>query len=136
MIVSTTAYDIETLVVSTTSPGSPFHSDHITVPISISSNSRFNSIHTHALVDSGATGNFISSDLVSKHSLPSLLRSKPVRVTTVEGCPLQDGLVTHDTHITLQIGDHSESLSLAIVNTPYPVILGVPWLKHHNPLVD
>ena len=37
---------------------------------------------------------------------------------------------------TLNICGHSELIRLGVISVPYPIILSLNWLHHHNPVVD
>lgn len=45
-------------------------------------------------------------------------------------------LITHDVLANVSVGAHTEIRPLAIVSVGYPVILGLDWLRHHNPKID
>jgi hypothetical protein len=49
---------------------------------------------------------------------------------------LASGLLTHDVITHLKVRDHAEVIRLGIVSMPYPVLLGLDWLKLHNPAID
>ncbi|KAM4705173.1 MAM and LDL-receptor class A domain-containing protein 1 [Rhinophrynus dorsalis] len=97
------------------------------------------SVSTKAFVDSGAAGVFLDAGFASKHSIPLVQKAKPSRVSTVDGAPLGKGFVTHETQLLLlQTGIlHSETIHLDVIQCPSsPVILGLPWLRLHNPVID
>ena len=54
----------------------------------------------------------------------------------VDDCPIASGLVTHEVAASLIVRSHSESISLGLVSVPFPVILGLDWLRRHNPAID
>lgn len=93
-------------------------------------------IHMFALVDCGATSSCISNAFARRHSLPCRLKDVPVPILAVDGCPIDSGLVTHDVVTQLSVDRHDEIIPLAVVSVPFPVILGLDWLKHHNPRID
>lgn len=110
-------------------------SDHFFVSISLSFPNR-KPIRTYALVDSGATASCISLSFANRHGLPRCLKDKPVPITAVDDRPIASGLVTHDVVTFLSLQKHSENISLAIVSISFPVILGLDWLRRHNPSID
>jgi len=58
------------------------------------------------------------------------------RVLTVDGSEVTGGPVTHDAQVHLTINHHEEDIRLhciTIGNTP--IILGLPWLKVHDPVI-
>lgn len=60
----------------------------------------------------------------------------PVPITAVDDRPIASGLVTHDVITELMVDRHSEVLSLGVVSVAYPIILGLDWLRRHNPAID
>ncbi|KAI2667669.1 Transposon Tf2-9 polyprotein [Labeo rohita] len=96
------------------------------------------SIATHALIDSGAAGNFIDADFVATNHLPVLPCSPSVTVAALDGRPLGSGRIHHTTgDLTLRIEpSHQETIRLFIIASPQsPVILGYPWLHLHGPSI-
>jgi hypothetical protein len=88
------------------------------------------------LVDSGASASCILDKFTLQHSLPCALRNTPSPVTIVDGRPIASGYVTHDMVAPLNVNAHDETLKLAVVTVQYPVILGLDWLRRHNPKID
>ncbi len=135
---STSASTVQTFPpVQLSSPGSPFSDSNLAVPITLTPVSHTNlSVTTHALLDSGATTCFISSKFAAQNSLPLVPRLSPLAVSNVEGRPLVSGPITHEVSLRLAIGQHNEVVSFAVIDTPYPAILGLSWLRLHSPRVD
>ena len=113
----------------------PLDSNHFFISLSLHFPGR-KPINTFAFLDCGATDSFISDTFDRRHSLPLALRDEPTPVFTVDNRPLTSGLVTHDTITNLRVQAHSENIRLGVVSMPYPVILGLDWLRKHNPAVD
>ena len=89
------------------------------------------------LIDSGADDSFIDYELVSQANIPTIALSEPQEVLALDGKQL--ARVTHRTEpISLTLsGNHHELIELFVISSPMsPVIVGLPWLKIHNPLVD
>jgi len=65
-------------------------------------------------------------------------KSAPVPVEVIDGRTIASGAITHETTpLELCIGKHAEKIVLNIISTPHhPVILRLPWLKAHNPIID
>ncbi|KAL2087296.1 hypothetical protein ACEWY4_018355 [Coilia grayii] len=90
-----------------------------------------------ALIDSGAEANIIDSALAQQmglklHSLPS-----PVPARALDGHLL--GAVTRVTEPVMMkpSGNHQESIRFHLLSSPgQPLILGYPWLRQHNPIID
>jgi len=91
---------------------------------------------TTALVDSGASENFIDKAYAEASGIPMQQKTTPRRVLTVDGSEVTSGPVIHDAQIYLTINHHEEDIHLhciTIGNTP--IILGLPWLKLHDPVI-
>src|SRR5882757_3984184 len=62
-------------------------------------------------------------------------RTKGLRVTHVEGKMI--GMAKEQAMFTMKIGSHKEVLTANIIPIGrHSLILGMPWLTHHNPLID
>uniref|UniRef100_A0A8K9WXZ9 CCHC-type domain-containing protein n=1 Tax=Oncorhynchus mykiss TaxID=8022 RepID=A0A8K9WXZ9_ONCMY len=99
----------------------------------------FPSLQHKALVDSGAAGSFMDRGLARKLGFPLVQIDPPVPVHSLDSRPLGSGLVREAT-IPLGMvtqGDHREKISFYLIDSPgFPVVLGVPWLAIHNPLIS
>ena len=89
------------------------------------------------LVDSGADDNFIDANIVSQANIPLENLDPPRDVTALNGETL-----ARITHLTIPItlvlsGNHSETIQFLVISSPHaPLVLGLPWLKRHNPHID
>ncbi len=87
-----------------------------------------------ALIDSGAEGNFLDSDLADRLRLPVIALSQPIAVHALNGLSLPS--ITHSTGPLRLVtsGNHTETIQFLLTDTPItPVVLGHPWLVLHNP---
>ena len=100
----------------------------------------FNSIsfQTLALVDSGASACFMDAAFAYSQKIPLVRLLKPIPVEAIDGRLLSSGAVIEETTpLVLQIGEHRESLTFYLITSPrHPIILGLSWLRMHNPIVD
>ena len=93
------------------------------------------------MVDSGATGNFIDTKVAREQGLGIWKKPQPYRLFAVNGGEIgtEKGMVTHETRI-LQMRTtegHVEDITFDIVAMgTHMVILGMPWLRLHNPKID
>ncbi|XP_050924947.1 uncharacterized protein LOC108874699 [Lates calcarifer] len=89
------------------------------------------------LVDSGSDDNFIDSGIVSRFDIPSEPLPEPKDVFALDG-----RLLAHVTLRTIPVslllsGNHREDISFFIIPSPSSsLVLGLPWLKLHNPHID
>src|SRR5258706_10048218 len=95
------------------------------------------SIATSALLDSGATGMFINRDFVQKHQLETTPLPQPILLRNVDGSANEHGSITEEVHALLHFRQHLERVQFAVTNPGWQsVIIGHPWLLHHNLEVD
>ncbi len=93
-------------------------------------------IQTTALLDSGAAGNFIDSEFVSQHHLKLTPCTSSL---ALDGRPLGKGKILRLTEpVKLHIGTlHSEEIQFYVIQSPtHPLILGLPWLRTHDPQIS
>ena len=87
------------------------------------------------LIDCGATGNFVSSSFVLQHSLPLVAGGSSGTVTLADGRTQPAGGILSS--VSVRLGDYQDQLDLtATALSGYDVILGMPWLVQHNPIID
>ncbi|THH03884.1 hypothetical protein EW145_g5927 [Phellinidium pouzarii] len=92
---------------------------------------------SNALIDSGAEGKFINSKFVAKHRIPVQKLVKPIPVHNVDGTPNQNGTITHYTLRPLLFGNKLTMAFLLVTSLgKEDIILGLPWLKQCNPLIN
>ena len=114
-------------------------STHLLIPIQLHFKQQV--LSTKAMIDSGATGNFISQDLISTHQIPTVLKHTPELLRVIDGTPISSGSITCNTpvlklEIPLEKSTFLDTISLDIIPMKYPVILGLPWLQRHDPTID
>ena len=87
------------------------------------------------LVDSGATGNFVSSSFVTRTGLHRSVHPSTDTVSLADGVPKPAGGFLPSTPIHLST--YRDRLDLTLTElSGYDVILGMPWLDKHNPDID
>ena len=91
------------------------------------------------LIDSGALGfSFMDKSFANKLGLKFRRKSIPLPIRTADGNPLGTGKVIYEKcELQLVISGHVEQISFSIMQCPHhPVILGLNWLREHNPSID
>nr|XP_036581414.1 reverse transcriptase domain protein [Colletotrichum truncatum]KAF6789765.1 reverse transcriptase domain protein [Colletotrichum truncatum] len=95
---------------------------------------------TQVLIDSGAQGNFIAPRIVQQREIPWNQKQNPYRLRNVEGKEVEygGGSIDQETaQLPLLYYGHQELISLDITEIGnHDVILGIPWLRRHNPQID
>jgi hypothetical protein len=90
-----------------------------------------------ALLDCRASGLFMGEDYITCKGLNTKKLSELIEVTNVDGTPNEAGPITEIADIILHYKGHSEHAIFAVTQTGKDnIILGLPWLKQHNPEVD
>jgi hypothetical protein len=106
---------------------------HIIIELEIWNGKRW--ITTFAMIDSGAAGNFISSFYLRsffERSLPKA-KARPYYLAMANG---KSNVVSRECLTQIKIQEHHEHLSLdSTILESYPIILGIPWLKRHDPWI-
>ena len=112
--------------------------EHVTIHVQVS-DVKNNLEAVRALVDCGASGTFVSSQLVERLGLPTL----PAGVTTLA----IDGnvLVGKDASTMTDLGVLYEGYAAPVTETEvlvvpnlaaYDLVLGLPWFRRHRPEID
>ncbi|KAL2104496.1 hypothetical protein VUR80DRAFT_315 [Thermomyces stellatus] len=93
-----------------------------------------------AMVDSGATGLFVSPKIVNQFELPYQTKEHPYNLAGIDGKPInyEGGCVRFETaQLEMTIGERTEQVQFDVTNTgQHPVVLGLPWLQTSNPKID
>ena len=94
-------------------------------------------VNTNALVDCGATGDFIDEHFVERSKIPTRKLSQPILVYNVDGSLNEAGSITKVTDMIMTYKGHSDQILLAVMQLrKQDTILGMTWLKKHNLEID
>jgi len=95
------------------------------------------SVTINAMIDSGATEVFIDREVCNKHGSKMIKAKKPREIYLAEGKQSAMGPVTHMTKVPMDLSSHRELATFQVANLQnHEVILGMPWLREHNPTID
>jgi hypothetical protein len=92
---------------------------------------------TMAMVDSGGMGNFIDAGYARSNSIPIVHKRQPIPIRSIDGKAIGSGSICHETvKLLVSIHGHEETIAFEVIDSPhYPVVLGLPWLKLHDPTI-
>jgi len=109
----------------------------ICIPVHLKTTDTLEEVSTDALVDCGATGDFIDEGFVERSKIPTRNLSQPIPVFNVDGSPNEAGSITKVADMIMTYKGHSERILLAVTQLgKQNTILGMTWLKKHNPEID
>lgn len=85
--------------------------DHIMVKVKLHNGKQ--AITTNAMIDSGATEDFIDKGFCAQNNLPLTKVAKPREIYVVDGTASSAGPITHITTVPMDIGDHKEMITFS-----------------------
>ena len=93
--------------------------------------------NTEALLDSGATHNFIDKRAVKALRLRTKNLQQPLRVNNVDRTENQAGRITEFCNLWLRQGDRTSKQGFYVANLGQDqIILGHPWFRSFNPSIN
>jgi hypothetical protein len=90
------------------------------------------------MVDSGAMGNYMNPGFMEKLGLLGVTKAVPKPIAGLNGENLGTlTIMTESGTVPMVVLGHFERLNFNIVPTGrYDMVLGIPWLRNHNPAID
>ena len=90
-----------------------------------------------ALLDSGATGLFMSKKLAERQGFKLEKLKKPIKVRNVDGSNNKGGSITHEVEVNLYYRGHIEHVRMDVYKLgKTEVILEMLWLTAYNPEIN
>ena len=93
-------------------------------------------VQVRAMVDSGATGLFLDRRFVDSTGWNTRKLPRALPVLNVDGTPNINGPITHEIDLMMIFGEHQERANFSITTLTHSVILGLDWLRRHNPDIN
>jgi predicted aspartyl protease len=89
------------------------------------------------MIDSGATGLFLNKRVVDQHKIMTLKLKQRISLHNIDGSKNKAVGITHYARLNMKIGDTAKKTNFFITDIgPEDIILGLPWLKEANPIID
>ena len=109
----------------------------VTVKIGLKQEEEKEGVVTEALLDSEATGLVMSEEFARKHKFRRTELERPVYVRNVDGMFNYVGPIRDTVEVEIFFKRHKEKTSIDVMGgQKWSVILGMPWLRRHNPEID
>jgi len=90
-----------------------------------------------ALLDSRATGMFMSKSLAQKEGYRLIKLDQPLQVRNVDGTSNSGGVITHEVEVNMFYKRHVERVRIDVCELgKMDIILDMSWLATHNPEID
>ena len=97
----------------------------------------YEGVSVKALLDSGATGLFMSKKCAERGGFKLIKLGKPIIVQNVDGTGNSGGSITYKVEVNLYFKGHVERMRMDVCDLEkIKVILGMPWLQVHNLEID
>jgi len=94
-------------------------------------------VQTKALVDLGATTNFVDRVVVENNNLVTYKLANPYCVINADGTPNKAGYITEYVRAYVEIGSHRTTQHLFVTNLGNKeMMIGYSYLYKHNPNID
>ena len=109
----------------------------VTVKIGLERIDTQEGVIVEALLDSGATGLVMSSEFAKKQGFKLKKLERPMNVRNMDGSLNKEGPIEHMVEVNIYYQGHRERTDIDVIGgQKWTVILGMPWLAHHNPEID
>ena len=94
-------------------------------------------ITVEALLDSGATGLVMSSEFARKQGFKLKKLERLMQVRNMDGSFNKEGPIENMVEVNVYYKGHVERMEIDVIGgQKWSVILGMPWLAHHNPEIN
>ena len=110
---------------------------HLSLPLRYKNTDGEQIVETQILLDSGAKELSMNQTFVEKNQIPTIPLLKLIIPQKIDGTTNQSGRITHCTWAHIIFDDQQLLTRFLITNTrKSDVLLGLAWLKEHNPTIN
>ena len=107
----------------------------LTIPLKIKAEKE--TVEMHALLDSGAGGEFIDQNYAKTLNLPLKTLDKPIPAINVDGTLNKKGTIKHYINLELAVFGQLQTIRLLVTGLgKQKILLDFPWLQKNNPLIN
>ena len=109
----------------------------ITVKIGLEKIDIQEGITVEAVLDSGTTVLVMSLEFTKKQGFKLKRIERPIYVRNMDGSFNKEELIEHTVEVNIYYQGHRERIEINVIRgQKWSVILGMPWLAHHNLEID
>ena len=109
----------------------------VTVKIGLKQEKEEEGVVTEALLDSGVTGLVMSEEFARRYKFRRMKLERPIYVRNVDSTLNYVGPIVDTVEVEIFFKGHKERMSIDVIEGQrWSVILGMPWLRCHNPEID
>jgi predicted aspartyl protease len=89
------------------------------------------------MIDSGATALFLGKEFVNRNNVRTFPLKHPIQVFNINGTENRAGRIEKCARLKLGVDEMNEWVDFLVTDLGgEDVILGLPWLREHNPKID
>jgi hypothetical protein len=89
------------------------------------------------MINSGATGNFMSLEYKEKLRILGQIKTEPVPIMGLNGELFKEKLDQETGDLTIDINDHEEIINFNVMKLgKYKIMLRILWLSKYNPEIN
>ena len=109
----------------------------VTVKIGLERLDMQEGITVEVLLDSGVTGLVMSSEFAKKQGFKLKKLERPMQMRNVNGSFNKEEPIENIVEVNVYYKEHVEKTEIDMIGgQKWLVILGMPWLVHHNPEIN
>src|SRR6202453_4990874 len=109
----------------------------VLVNIGLKTFNTHNSINIDSLLDCGASGLFIDKQFIELNDITTRKLPRPISIYNVDGTLNEGGTIKEAVDLIVSHGNHKKRATSWVCGLGADrVILGLPWLRLHNPVIN